>query len=61
MDIYIIIDTEAPVLEAIKATLKLSTVGSMNPVEFYVTKYLGEPNYNPADYADLDYIIEKPY
>lgn len=61
MYVYIILDTEAPVLEAIKAVLELSTVGSMDPIEFYVTKHLGKSNYNPVDYTDLDYVTEKTY
>ena len=60
MQVYIIINTEAPVLEATLALLSCKTVGSMDPIEFYVSQYLGQA-YNPTEWDDVNYTVADVY
>lgn len=64
MTAYVIYDTEAKVSEAILAVLNVQTVGSMDPIEFYVTQYCAystQADFRSSDYSNLDYDVHDIY
>ena len=60
MQVYIIHNTSADVEYSTLALLNFKTVGSIDPIEFYVSQYLGQ-SYNPTEWDHVTYSIADVY
>jgi len=60
MTVYIIYNISAEAECSTLALLSCKTVGSMDPIEFYVSQYLGQ-SYNPTEWDHVAYSIADVY